>query len=108
MNAPQIRPANPTLIEGVVSAFGSAPILCEARQRPTKGGYGSISIGDAFQVENSNSPSGKATCVVRDINITYGIGEPKVRIVYDYKVGPTVKGQENMLLNDFIKAIGVA
>lgn len=107
MKAPEIHPANPVLMESVVAALGSVP-LCEARQRPNKGGYGSISIGDAFQVDNPNSPNGKATCVVRDINITYGIGEPKVRIVYDYKVGPTAKGQENMLLDAFLKAVGAS
>lgn len=89
-----------------VAALGGSMNLHEARQRPTQGGAGSIEVGDAFQVNNAKAPNGKATCVVREIKIRYGIGDTVVVIAYDYKVGST-KGSEEMELPRFMKAIGV-
>lgn len=93
-------------IEKYVAALG--PVLSEARQRPDKGGVGHVQVGDAFQVDNATSPNGKATLVVREVYVTYGLGEPTTWIGYDYKVGPDKKGNEKNTLKRFLEMVGAA
>lgn len=63
---------------------------------------GEIKIGKAFQAKVDHSSNGKATVIVRDIQIRYGLGDPDVTIYYDYKIGDK-KGSEKNLLKKFLE-----
>ena len=104
MKAPEIRPADPVLMESVVSALGTTR-LHEARMRAVDGiAVGMASIGDVLQIESKASATGKATIVIKDITIGWGLGDPVTRIKYDYKIDDK-KGTAEMDFKQFLKYI---
>lgn len=104
MKAPEIRPADPVLMESVVSALGTTR-LHEARMRAVDGvSVGMARIGDVLQIESKASATGKATIVIKDITIGWGLGDPVTRIKYDYKIDDK-KGTAEMDFKQFLKYI---
>lgn len=75
--------------------------LAEAGTRAGKA-IGTIKIGGAFQIKSAVSETGKATVIVTDIDVRYGIGDPTTTIYYKYKLG-SKKGNESNTLKRFLE-----